>query len=292
MVQPSEQYLTADDRVQLFVRAWLPEVAVERVILCLHGMSSHSGFYAKFGYALAERGSAVYALDLRGNGLSGRPGEAESIDRQISDIHLVVQQIRRYHSEQPLHLLGHSLGAGYLLRYVCKHPVPARSLILLAPAVKVYSKPSLRLFLTTAIMGFRILLTPQARWDTSIGWPEALRKSPLGETLLSDPACVKQFTYRYTMGLMQVSGATLLRTAGSVALPTLILQGERDSVVAPKGAKTLYDRLATREKQFVALPDADHDLYGLLLPGGDELTEGACQVVEIIAQWLIKVQGA
>lgn len=290
MVRASEEYLTAEDGVRLLVRSWLPDTSPEQVVLCVHGMSSHSAYFARLGYCLAKKGCAVYALDLRGNGLSGKPGDAESIDRQIADIHLAVEKIHPSHFSEPLHLLGHSLGTGYVLRYVHTCSSSVKSVILLSPAVKTISNYNTRMLLTMATMGFRILLTPHARWDTTVGWPNALRESHLGKMLLTDPACVKEFTYRYTMGIMQVSGKALLRYAASVTLPALILQGEKDGVVAPEGAQRLYERLAAREKQIVMLPDADHDMFGLLLPSDNELTENARQVVEVIHQWLNRAQ--
>lgn len=292
MVQAREHYLSADDGGRLFVRSWLPEGVSERVILCIHGMNSYSAFYARLGNALAERGSAVYALDLRGNGLSGEPGDIESVDRQIADVRFIVEEIRSLHLDKPIHLLGHSLGTGYVLRYTYLHTPPAKSIVLLSPAVRVISNRSLRMLVMMATMGFRILLTPRARWDTTIGWTNALRESEMGKAILTDPACVKEFTYRSTMSLMHVSGKALLRYAASVTLPMLILQGERDGVVAPEGAQLLYERSAAIQKQIIMLPEADHDIFGLLLPSDRELSEKACQVIEIIHQWLTKVEEA
>lgn len=292
MVQAREHYLSADDGGRLLVRSWLPEGVSERVILCIHGMNSHSAFYARLGDALAERGNAVYALDLRGNGLSGEPGDVESIDRQIADIRFIVEEIHSLHLNKPLHLLGHSLGAGYVLRYAYVHTPFAKSIVLLSPAVRVVSNRSLRMLVMMATMGFRILLTPRARWDTTLGWANALRESEMGKAILTDPACIKEFTYRSTISLMRVSGKALLRYAASVTLPMLILQGERDGVVAPEGAQLLYERSAAIEKQIIMLPEADHDVFGLLLPSDRELPENACQVVEIIHQWLAKVKEA
>jgi len=38
MVQVLEEYLRVDDGVDLFIRSWLPEKGVERVIFCIHGI--------------------------------------------------------------------------------------------------------------------------------------------------------------------------------------------------------------------------------------------------------------
>lgn len=145
--------------ISSFVSGYLRR-GVDRTVLCLHGMNSHSGYFARLGSSLAEKGSAVYALDLRGNGLSGMPGDAENSHRQIADVGFVLKQLRSAHSGKPVYLLGHSLGAGYALRFAFLHPEALDGLILLAPAVRTISAPSFRLILTMATMGFRILLPP------------------------------------------------------------------------------------------------------------------------------------
>ena len=248
-------------------------------------MSSHSGYFATLGRALADKRNAVVALDLRGNGFSGEQGDVESLERQIADIRFVLGQIRGSYPDIPVYLLGHSLGAGYVLRFVFSYPAGIKGIILLSPAVRTISNRSARSFLTMATMGFHILLTPRSRWDTTIGWPSALRQSELGKRILGDPACVKEFTYRYTMNLLKLSGNALLRCAASVDLPTLVIQGERDGVVVPEGAQRLYERLASTRKQIATFPNADHDLSGLLLPGS-EWNEDNRKIVEVIHQWL------
>jgi esterase/lipase len=70
-------------------------------------------------------------------------------------------------------------------------------------------------------------------------------------------------------------------------MPVLILQGERDCIVKPEGARLLYGSLNTKEKQLIML-DADHDIFGLFLPS-NILSEKALEVIEIIQKWLISV---
>lgn len=286
----SEQHLITNDGVKIFVRAWLPEIRSERAILCLHGMNSHSGYFALLGHGLAKKGNAVFALDLRGNGLSGEQGDAESLECQIADIRFILDHIRTLYPDKPVYLLGHSLGAGYALRFISMYPGDVTGAILLAPAVQPIFTFSLRLLWLTFTMGFRFLLSPRSRWDTTIAWTNALRKSELGKRILNDAACVKEFTYRYMMNLPRVSGDALLHYAALVNLPVLIIQGERDGVVAPSGAQRLYERLSSPKKQIEMLPDAEHDLFGLLLPDSD-LSESGQRVVETIHQWLVKEAG-
>ncbi|MDR6225662.1 alpha/beta hydrolase [Desmospora profundinema] len=45
---------------------------------------------------------------------------------------------------------------------------------------------------------------------------------------------------------------------GRLSKPTLIIQGARDDIAHPKGAKEIYDRLTVQEKKMVILPQSRH----------------------------------
>lgn len=282
-----KQFLVTNDGAKIFIRHWLPEIEGRQAILCLHGMNSHSGYFAQLGLGLAKKGHAVFALDLRGNGLSGEQGDVENLERQIADIKFVLEYIHTLYPDKPVYLLGHSLGAGYALRFIYTYPDDVTGAILLAPAVRPIFNFSLHLLWFTFTVGFRFILSPRSHWDTTIAWTDALRKSELGKMILNDPACVKEFTYRYMINLPKVSSSALLHYATSVNLPVLIIQGGKDGVVVPNGAQSLYERLRSSKKEIQILPDADHDLFGLMLPNSD-LSEKAREVVEMIHQWLLK----
>lgn len=279
MENSSKQFLVTNDGAKIFIRSWLPEIEGRQAILCLHGMNSHSGYFALPGLGLAKKGHVVFALDLRGNGLSGEQGDVENLERQIADIKFALEHIRTLYPDKPVYLLGHSLGAGYALRFIYTYPDDVTGAILLAPAVQVIFNFSLRSLWFAFMMGFRSILSPRSRWDTTIFWTDSLRKSEMGKMILNDPACVKEFTYRYTMNLPKVSSSALLHYATSVNLPVLIIQGGRDGVVVPNGAQRLYERLGSSQKQIQILSDADHDLFGLMLPNSD-LSEKAREVLK------------
>jgi alpha-beta hydrolase superfamily lysophospholipase len=45
----------------------------------------------------------------------------------------------------------------------------------------------------------------------------------------------------------------------SIGLPTLIIHGERDSLIPPSEATTLYKEIASHDKRLVIIPGADHN---------------------------------
>jgi hypothetical protein len=66
----TEVFFRLSGGVELFVRKWVPAVGTQRVIMGLHGLGQHSGYHHLVGEAMAERGIAYYAMDIRGNGFT------------------------------------------------------------------------------------------------------------------------------------------------------------------------------------------------------------------------------
>ncbi len=72
-VQLIEDTFAAGDGVPLFERHWLPDGEPRGEIVIVHGFVEHGGRYRSAAEALAGRGFAVSATDLRGHGRSGGP---------------------------------------------------------------------------------------------------------------------------------------------------------------------------------------------------------------------------
>src|SRR5687767_480858 len=86
------------------------------VLLILHGLFSHMGWYRTLAEELANAGAAVYLLDRRGAGLSqGTRGHMRSWHAVIRDIAVVAHDIHSRHAGRPLHVMGISLGGTFSL---------------------------------------------------------------------------------------------------------------------------------------------------------------------------------
>ena len=106
----------AADGVEVFVRRWLPDGAPRAVVLVAHGLSEHSGRYARFAAALTGAGYAAFALDHRGHGRTaestgvGRAGPT-GMDGILDDLHELSGIAAAQFAEVPVVLFGHSMGA-------------------------------------------------------------------------------------------------------------------------------------------------------------------------------------
>ena len=106
----------ADDGAEIFARRWLPDGAPRAVVLVAHGLSEHSGRYARFADALVGAGYAVYAIDHRGHGRTaestgvGRAGP-NGMDAILDDLHQLSGTASGELDDVPVVLFGHSMGA-------------------------------------------------------------------------------------------------------------------------------------------------------------------------------------
>lgn len=94
-----------------------------------HGLSEHSGRYARFAASLADAGFHVYAHDHRGHGHSTAPDAeqgvfaAEDGPLKVSDdMRAVHQHIKKEHPSLPVIMFGHSMGGQLALYHLTRFP--------------------------------------------------------------------------------------------------------------------------------------------------------------------------
>ncbi|MDZ7673768.1 MAG: alpha/beta hydrolase [Acidimicrobiales bacterium] len=144
-MRTDETNLIDPNGVEVFFRRWLPEDDPNAIVLVLHGLSEHSGRYARFAGALVDAGCAVYADDHRGFGrtsaTTGRgvtgPGGFEGIVGSIRALH---DQALADLGPLPVVVFGHSMGSVLAQAYVQQHSEDVDGLVLsgsLGPAAEL-----------------------------------------------------------------------------------------------------------------------------------------------------------
>ena len=110
-----ELTFTDADGVDVFARRWSPDGTPRAIVVIAHGLSEHSGRYARFADALAGAGYAVYAPDHRGHGRTaastGVGRAAGGIDGILDDLHQLSGIAVAETGAVPVVLFGHSMGA-------------------------------------------------------------------------------------------------------------------------------------------------------------------------------------
>ena len=287
------------DGFELFYRRWKTPHEVKRVVVCIHGIGEHSGFFRFIGQNLASYDEAeVYAIDLRGFGNSkekGLPiGDTSDFKKYLQDVVEVVGYVRKNHPGKKLFIFGHSMGGLHALWYVANRSDPPDGLIIAgssASALPRGEKISVRQFPRIARVVFYLLFARKAMFDMYVRGFSIFEKSQEfrdhEEFLVNDPLSTGRFTWRYMTSLgALVRKAT--QNASKIHVPTVMIQGEADYMVSPAGTKKIFEKLASKDKSLQTFADADHYFYHTIFPMVTSKydLERQMQVTNTISDWL------
>jgi alpha-beta hydrolase superfamily lysophospholipase len=112
-------------------------------VIMLHGLESHSAWFAQSASHIADLGYPVYGMERRGSGHSEAPrGVCNDYNDLLSDIDSLADKVMEFHEVEKFHLLGHCFGAIPAAAYACAFPTRLTSLILATPALYTIAEPS------------------------------------------------------------------------------------------------------------------------------------------------------
>jgi alpha-beta hydrolase superfamily lysophospholipase len=136
---PAVQRYPARDGAELAFRRFEPEAdpaSAALVAILIHGSGGSSLNMTLVGEALAKAGVPAFALDIRGQGLSGRHGDIDYIGQQDNDLAEFLKVVRKAYPTASVALVGHSAGGGFVLRIAGEPEGRAFSrFVLLAPVL-------------------------------------------------------------------------------------------------------------------------------------------------------------
>ena len=111
---PPFPYIQTADRTTLFYKDW---GSGEPVVVFVHGWPMHSDMWQYQMIHLANAGLRVIAYDQRGCGRSTDPGAGYDFDTLADDLAALIEQLHLHR----IVLVGHSIGAGQIVRYLSRH---------------------------------------------------------------------------------------------------------------------------------------------------------------------------
>jgi len=307
---PQLATLTAHDGLPLRTAVWsAPPGSVRGSVVLLQGRAE---FIEKYGETVADlraRGFAVYALDWRGQGRSGRvlkesrKGHVVSYDDYLSDLDLFLERLVLPEARRPIVVLAHSMGGHIVLRHRAEHgpsgaPYFAAGIALSAPMVNIMmstAERALGAVLTIAAMsvGLRNRYVPVQR-----PFPPPFDGNPLTsdraryermETLLRDnpPLAISWPTVGWLAATRR--SVAILRSRGypeRIATPVLIVSAADDRVVSNADQARLAARLpdcrletipASRHEPLMETDAVRARIFALFDAFVDEVLGGAAQ---------------
>ncbi len=230
----------------------------------VHGFPGTPAEVRPIAAALAAIGWRVHAPLLPGFG----PDWATLGERRWTEWRATVarEAERAAASDDPVLLVGFSMGAALALAAIADEGAPADSLVLLAPFT---SLPDRRAFAIPLVKRVVKTFRPYERVDFDDPAVRAEIEDKVGDVDLDDPTVRERLRRDVTIPTAAVdevrkAGLRALRVAPSItARPTLVVQGQSDTTVLPSSTIELIRRLPGHPLRLF-LADADHRM---VLPG-------------------------
>lgn len=236
-------------------RLWKPEGDARAVVLIVPGFNSHSGQYQWAAEQLTASGYVVYAVDLRGRGLSdGERFYVDSIGDYVSDVQGVLGIVQTEQPRKKIYLLGHSAGGVVATTYALDHQGDLAGLISESFAYQVPAPD----FAIAALKGLSHL-APHAH-VLALNNKDFSRDPAVVAAMNADPLIAHETQPTKTVASLARADDRLGREFGAITLPVLILHGTKDAATKPSGSQKFFDLAGSSDKTLKLYEEHFHDL--------------------------------
>lgn len=229
-----------------------------RTVLLVHGYGEHSGRYEELAAWLAARGAAVHAYDHRGHGRSsGRRCHVDRFEDFLDDLDLVVERLRAEHPEEPLVLLGHSMGGLVTLAYLMQRRPVLAGAVTSGPALAVGQGVSQAR--ATAARWLR-RVAPRISLQSGLDAGGLSRDPEVVQAYLDDPLVVRTMTPSLGAELLEGAGRTAAG-AREVEVPLLMLHGEQDPLCPADATRAFFAEVTSPGSRLQIYPRLLHEIF-------------------------------
>ncbi|MVM31158.1 alpha/beta fold hydrolase [Spirosoma sp. HMF4905] len=252
---PTTSVFPNNEGRNVFYRNWATRNEPKGIVLIVHGLNSHSGYYEKFAAQLTENGYDVYAMDLRGRGMS--EGERYYIGDYhdiVSDIDLLVDIARSAHPTIAIFLLGHSAGGVFASVYAVGNQDKLSGLISESIAFQISASG-----IAQAIIKFIGYVIPHMRL-IRLKNKDFSRDKAMVDKMNNDPLLENEKQPARTMQQLFLAAAYLKKEMPHIKLPLLILHGTADKATKSTGSQYFMDHASSTDKQLKLYEGYYHDL--------------------------------
>ncbi len=244
------------DGAELYFRGWPVENARGTVVV-IHGIQSHSGWYAGTCARLAEAGYETMAPDRRGSGLNKtQRGDATRWTVPADDLVEIIDDAHR-RIARPVHLVAISWGAKLAVAACIRRPGLVESLALigpgLVPQVDVAFGEKLRVLLA-------LPANPCKLFDVPLGDARLFTENPERVAFIeNDPLSLRKVTARFLFQTRMLD-RFVRRHAHAMRTPALVMLAGKDRIVDNDRTRDLFGRFAPLKREELVYPEASHTL--------------------------------
>ena len=268
MVEPTGSYLTlehlASDGYRWKYRQYSLDGAPRGIVVFIHGIQSHAGWYEQSCIRLAQAGYQIYFLDRRGSGMNAEErGDAPSFRRLLDDIAEFLAALPRSAprgqalGRLPVFLAGISWGGKLAVALERRHPGLVDGLMLLCPGFFARVRPTL--WQRISILFMR-LARPRKKYPIPLNDPELFTASHRWQQFLrDDPLRLHHATARLLVESVRLDGY-LRFTPKYVHVPVLLLLAGEDRIIRNDYTRDYVSRFATPDKEIIEYAGVFHTL--------------------------------
>ncbi len=228
------------------------------LVVCLHGIQSHGGWYEHSCNRLREAGFSVCFLDRRGSGLNAQDrGDAPGFRRLLDDVAEFLYSATGLHPGVPRFLVAISWGGKLGVALQRRHPGLTDGLALLCPGFFPRLGPPLRRRLAIVLAR---LVRPRMLFPIPLNDPELFTETPRWQQFIrDDPLSLRQATARLLIESVRLDGYVRFLT-DYVQLPVLVMLAEKDRIIDNERTLAYVGRFDTIDKEVLIYPGAHHTL--------------------------------
>jgi len=258
--------LTAADGAELKVRRWMPPVGQtpRAVVVYLHGIQSHGGWYAASASHLAEAGMAVYLPDRRGSGLNaadrGDCRHWEQLARDVTDLEARALADCRAPAGRrlPLGLLAVSWGGKLAAALAAMHHGRYAAVALLCPGI--CPQRDVPGHVKAKIARALVRKRPEQRFEIPLADPHLFTATPRWlEFLREDPLALRDATARFLSESRRLD-QFIAWAAPWIHAPVFLALAGRDAIIDNARTQAYFARIGSRDKRVKVYEQAHHTL--------------------------------
>jgi alpha-beta hydrolase superfamily lysophospholipase len=266
MIEPSLREHVASDGYRLKYRHWAP-VNPRGIVIALHGIQSHSGWYDYSSRRLADAGFAVYFPDRRGSGLNGfQRGHAAHAMRLVNDVRALrelainetVVGTVNSNAQLPITILGISWGGKLAAVVAALFPREFGRLALLYPGLVARIGPTWSQLLRLNLA--RTFEVVKHHIPIPLDDPALFTQVPEWQQFIShDPLALHTVSSSFLNAGRDLD-RELTTHCVKILQPTLLLLAENDSIIDNGAVRERVNRFGTHQLTTQVYPGARHTL--------------------------------
>jgi acylglycerol lipase len=241
--------------LDIFYRTWKTDEKPKGIVVIVHGLNSHSGYYENFALQLNANHFEVYAIDLRGRGQSdGERYYIEDYNDVVTDVDQLVNIAKKSNPALPVFLFGHSAGGVFASVYALLHHDKLSGLISESFAFQLPA-PGFAL----AAIKLLSYIIPHAKL-VRLKNEDFSRDKSIVDKMNNDPLLANEKQPAKTMQQLILASQYLKKIMAQAKLPLLIIHGTADKATKPAGSRYFMEHASSIDKQLKLYEGYYHDL--------------------------------